>query len=1485
MKKLINVYVIILILFVASSGNTIYSQNITVNFDYLGGTQSPNGALGGFQYENIPNWITISNTSLGYGYYTTQITCVPNTELARSAVINYKNFDNSINGTYNIQQSKEPCLQVWYLDSDGDGYGNLYSTPVLSCIDPYNGSGVNNNIDYCPSIYSIINNGCEAGYIYENMNWITSKAFDIKGATIASSKSYFDELGKGIQSQSVDIKTGHTWASQTMYDAQGRPALQSLSAPINITGDFLYNPDFIKKSDGITTYTSIDFETTIESPESVGDTPNTLGWYYSESNTNEPYQDITAYPFSRTVYSEFNPGAVRKVIGGNKINGEWKSGYTFSMPASQELSQTVAFNDSKYNTIKTIKTVSRDIHGVEAVMFSDTDGKTLAAARSGGTFQSSSHNINISEQGFVDIHIPLGITGFTMTTPIGIITEVYDLITEQVITTPTANLTNGFYRVAITNLDLYNAVNDPITISYSENYYEFSLNKYNKKGQLIASYQPLNHLESIYDYNVLGRLIYTKSPDEGEAWFKYCKDGQIRFSQNSKQVLEGVFSYTNYDNLGRPIESGVIINNSFATVNPDAILPIGVKKEQHFTVYDSQEIPAGQDVPIKTFNQALADLGLTTEYQPSFLAGNVAVTYTKSPETTTTWYSYDIYGRVDWIVQYINGLGTKTIDYVYDPITSAVTKVDFQHYKADERFIHQYTYNVVGELIKVETSTDNTTFITHADYQYNETGALKRVEIAEGIQGIDYVYNLAGQLKAINHPELTSGKDPNGDINDLFGMQLNYFEGDYLRADKNISSPAEGINQYNGNIKSVTWNTSELGTTNPDSYYYKYNKNNWLEGASFNDPISESSEGINIADFVQTWGYTDFITGSGGGSTVSLTGLNNTITFYYNAGFTNLYIKTGPVVQINYAVPDMDLGYLSVTRSTGEIITNQFKVSISNGWIVINADDPYYHSLQYNAMKSLNNTVTVPSGSTVADEISTTGDYNVFDITYDANGNIQTLNRNKDVLNSNNEMDKLGYTYKTDKPNQLLRVNDNVGIETGADDIKNQIGNPNGVIPYENYIYNEIGQLVENFDDQVKYFYNASGLVTEVQKNNISLVKFFYNDKGQRVRKEAYSDVDGTLIKTEYYVRDAAGSVLAIYNGTTQTELPIYGASRLGVFYKGETSIADKSVYQLTDHLGNVRAVIAKEGNNAIATTATDYYPGGMAMPGRNVVGGYRYNYQGQELDPETGKIAFQLRLYDPRINRWLTVDPLAFKFPSMSGYAAFNNNPIFFVDPDGREPTPAEAARMAAHVYGDKKNSILIGGWAVSKRNFRIKLQDANGLKSQVYQRTTDGVTEYTYATAGTEASWKDVGADAKQPFGLSKQYGSAADNAKSLSKTLGETELTFTGHSLGGGEAALNALVTDRKAVTFNAAGVSAITKFAEGTWKTPFKSESKINAYIMFTDPLNGIQNNSALPDVNGNKHYLTPTDGSSIYNGHSMNNVLKNFGVEKPADYDK
>ena len=50
------------------------------------------------------------------------------------------------------------------------------------------------------------------------------------------------------------------------------------------------------------------------------------------------------------------------------------------------------------------------------------------------------------------------------------------------------------------------------------------------------------------------------------------------------------------------------------------------------------------------------------------------------------------------------------------------------------------------------------------------------------------------------------------------------------------------------------------------------------------------------------------------------------------------------------------------------------------------------------------------------------------------------------------------------------------------------------------------------------------------------------------------------------------------------------------------------------------------------------------------------------------------------------------------------------------------------------------------------------------------------------------------------------------------------------------------------------------------------------ILITAPLNYIQNTHLpMPNVNGVKHYLMPKDFSSVIDGHSIDNILKNFGV--------
>jgi RHS repeat-associated protein len=62
------------------------------------------------------------------------------------------------------------------------------------------------------------------------------------------------------------------------------------------------------------------------------------------------------------------------------------------------------------------------------------------------------------------------------------------------------------------------------------------------------------------------------------------------------------------------------------------------------------------------------------------------------------------------------------------------------------------------------------------------------------------------------------------------------------------------------------------------------------------------------------------------------------------------------------------------------------------------------------------------------------------------------------------------------------------------------------------------------------------------------------------------------------------------------------------------------------------------------------------------------YRFNAKELDQETGNYYYGARYYHPKWSVWLSVDPLASKYPSMSPYVFTGNNPIMLVDPDGRK-------------------------------------------------------------------------------------------------------------------------------------------------------------------------------------------------------------------------
>jgi RHS repeat-associated protein len=124
----------------------------------------------------------------------------------------------------------------------------------------------------------------------------------------------------------------------------------------------------------------------------------------------------------------------------------------------------------------------------------------------------------------------------------------------------------------------------------------------------------------------------------------------------------------------------------------------------------------------------------------------------------------------------------------------------------------------------------------------------------------------------------------------------------------------------------------------------------------------------------------------------------------------------------------------------------------------------------------------------------------------------------------------------------------------------------------------------------------------------------------------------------------------------------------------------------LANHLGNVLVTVSdrkiQTDNNsdglvdyytADVASAQDFYPFGSKMASRQWNNGsYRYGFNGKENDNEVkgegNQQDYGMRIYDPRIGKFLSVDPLTKGYPELTPYQFASNTPIAAIDIDGEE-------------------------------------------------------------------------------------------------------------------------------------------------------------------------------------------------------------------------
>ncbi|ULQ55430.1 hypothetical protein KJS94_12335 [Flavihumibacter rivuli] len=735
-----------------------------------------------------------------------------------------------------------------------------------------------------------------------------------------------------------------------------------------------------------------------------------------------------------------------------------------------------------------------------------------------------------------------------------------------------------------------------------------------------SRYQPVypTHLMTTnYVYNSTGQVVEQKSPDGGRSKFWYDWLGRLVASQNEEQLNPAAsgaqsnrYSYTRYDALGRITEVGEKLGATLPAAGYldqsaiNSFLAAGSNQQITQTYYDVQ--PAAVN-------------GLSAVPVLKHLRKRVAVSAYRAtaggPVQSASYYSYDLMGNVRNLWQQVPGLGLKRIDYEYDLASGKVNFVAYQAGSVDQ-FFHQYAYDVENRLTEVRTGINallqpqgGSTLIngkTDARYFYYPHGPLARMELSDPIvQGVDYSYTLQGWLKGINGYQLSALGDMNQD-----GKDNNAAPRDVM---------AFSLGYYQGDFKGVGSGANAFATTLT---------------TDINNPAHTGHSLFNGNIRYMTLAVQQLDNGSG------------------VRGYTYRYDQLNRLVQ----------------RRHQTNVTANWLPGLGNGY---------------------------------AERF-----------VYDANGNLQTSYRWKkdgvqiDELDGNFEYlrtsGQKGY-YKTTSPlppdvweltNRMASVTDSKGsFGTAIGDMANQT-------QLDNYQYDRIGNLIRDQQENLSSIsWTVYGKIASIRKTDNSEITYQYDPTGNRIAKTA-----GGV--TTWYVRDAQGNTMAVYtdkeegqSGLYWQEQHLYGSSRLGM-YTPKLNIATagsntvwgitgRKLFELSNHLGNVLATVSDKrigvdpgGDGTVdyytaeVLSAQDYYSfGWQTNDNKFLLGGakvYRYGFNGKENDNEVkgegNQQDYGMRIYDPRISRFLSVDPITAKYPELTPYQFASNSPIWAIDLDGLE-------------------------------------------------------------------------------------------------------------------------------------------------------------------------------------------------------------------------
>jgi len=334
-----------------------------------------------------------------------------------------------------------------------------------------------------------------------------------------------------------------------------------------------------------------------------------------------------------------------------------------------------------------------------------------------------------------------------------------------------------------------------------------------------------------------------------------------------------------------------------------------------------------------------------------------------------------------------------------------------------------------------------------------------------------------------------------------------------------------------------------------------------------------------------------------------------------------------------------------------------------------NADDKVRnYSYEYDTLNRLLSAKYFAKGTT------NDQDYYNENLTYDLNGNINSLQRfSKPVSGTNAQLiDGLSYSYEG---NRLTKVWDWSYNPTGFTDDSNSYDTT------DDYGYDANGNM--NRDDNKKMTsikYNFLNLPTEIILPNSEKVNYTYRADGTKLKKVRIINQGGrTATETTDYIDGFQYQAFSSYTENRGSKLMFFPTAEGYYSTDIENNLFNPQygyVYNYTDHLGNVRLSYYKNPSTGSVDVLEEnnYYSFGLKHEGYNSSSAgnqsYQYKYNGKELQ-ETGMYDYGARFYMPDIGRWGVVDPLSEQMRRWSPYTYAFDNPIYFMEIDGRRPIP----------------------------------------------------------------------------------------------------------------------------------------------------------------------------------------------------------------------